>query len=234
MSLSNALNLQQKDIPFFQRLQQETTAEREKLLGSPIILDALKGDIVLSQYQAFLAQAYHHVKHTLPLLMACGGRVPGHYEWLREAVAEYIEEETGHQEWILDDIAATGADAEAVRHGTPLPETELMVAYAYHCIDRLNPLMFFGMVHVLEGTSVTTATQAGEIIQNALGLPSEAFSYLFSHGSLDQEHIAFFEKLMNRITDPDDQDAIIHASKMFYELYGRIFRTLPSKEEPQS
>ncbi|OZG71028.1 biliverdin-producing heme oxygenase [Hahella sp. CCB-MM4] len=227
MTAVKELTSQPKYQTFYDRLQAETVVERNKLLSSPIIQDALQGNITLTQYQAFLTQAYHHVKHTLPLLMSCGGRLGGEYEWLREAVAEYIEEETGHQEWILSDIAATGADAEAVRHGRPHPDTEVMVAYAYHCIDRQNPIMFFGMVHVLEGTSVTTATQAGEIIQRTLGLPNQAFSYLYSHGSLDQEHIRFFENLMVRVSDENDQADIIHASKMFYELYGRVFRSLP-------
>ena len=32
------------------------------------------------------------------------------------------------------------------------------------------------------------------------------------HGALDQDHMRFFERLMNRIDDPDDQAAIIAMS----------------------
>ena len=35
------------------------------------------------------------------------------------ALAHYIEEEIGHQEWILNDIKACGGDAEAVRRSQP-------------------------------------------------------------------------------------------------------------------
>ena len=111
---------------------------------------------------------------------------------MREAVAEYIEEELGHQEWILNDIAACGYDKEAVRNSRPSAATELMVAYAYDTIYRDNPVGFFGMVLVLEGTSVTTADRAASAIKNALDLPEKAFSYLRSHGALDQDHIKFF------------------------------------------
>ena len=52
------------------------------------------------------------VRHTVPLLMACGARLPERLEWLREAIAEYIEEEIGHQEWILNDIRACGEIAQ--------------------------------------------------------------------------------------------------------------------------
>ena len=91
---------------FYDKLNIATTDEREYLLAAPIIQNCLSGDIKLQDYVAFLQQAYHHVKHTTPLLMATGSRLPESKEWLRNAVAEYIEEELGHQEWILNDIAA--------------------------------------------------------------------------------------------------------------------------------
>ncbi|MDH5357414.1 MAG: iron-containing redox enzyme family protein [Gammaproteobacteria bacterium] len=211
---------------FFNRLQTETEAAKATLFTAPIINKALLGNITIENYIAFLTEAYHHVKHTTPLLMAVGSRVPEQKEWIRNAVAEYIEEELGHQEWILNDIAACGADKETVRNSQPAIETELMIAYAYDMVQRVNPVGFFGMVHVLEGTSVTTADLAAEGIQQALSLPDNAFSYLRSHGALDQEHVKFFEGLMNQIDDKQEQDLIIHAANVFYKLYGDIFRCL--------
>ena len=211
---------------FFEKLQLETTDARTGLLAAPIISCSLTGNITREDYVAFLTEAYHHVKHTVPLIMFAGARLPEEKEWLREAIAEYIEEELGHQEWILNDIAACGVDKEAVRSSQCAPETELMVAYAYDMINRVNPVGFFGMVHVLEGTSVTTADIAADGIQAALGLPDTAFSYLRSHGALDQSHVAFFEGLMNRLDNELEQKLIIHSAKQFYKLYGDIFRSL--------
>lgn len=215
---------------FFDKLKADTEQERQQLFAIPIIQDALRGSVTTGQYIAFLTQAYHHVKHTVPLMMACGSRLDERHEWLRQAIAEYIEEEIGHQEWILDDIAACGGDAAAARASRPHPSTELMVAYAYHQIDRGNPVAFFGMVHVLEGTSTALATHAADTIRGALGLPPEAFTYLSSHGSLDLEHVAFFEKLVNRLDDPRDLDALTHMARMMYGLYGNVFRSLPRGE----
>ena len=212
---------------FFDQLQEQTKAEREYLLSAPIIAQVMAGTVSPASYVAFLGQAYHHVKHTVPLLMACGARLPERLEWLREAIAEYIEEEYGHQEWILNDIRACGADADAVRVETPNLPTELMVSYVYDQINRCNPVSFFGMVNVLEGTSIALATQAAGIIKGELGLPPQAFSYLTSHGSLDIEHIAFYEKLMNRLEEPADKTAVVHTAKVVYRLYGDMFRSLP-------
>ena len=97
---------------------------------------------------------------------------------------------------------------------------------AYDTIHRRNSVGFFGMVLVLEGTSVALATRAAETIETSLGLPRTAFSYLRSHGDLDIEHVGFFEKLMDRLEDPDDQAAVVHAARRFYRLYGDVFRSL--------
>lgn len=213
---------------FFQQLQDQTVAERDMLFAAPIIQQALAGKVALPSYIAFLTEAYHHVSHTVPLLMACGARLPARLEWLRGAIAEYIDEEYGHQEWILNDLAACGADPEAVRRSQPALPTELMVAYVYDRIARHNPVSFFGMVNVLEGTSIALATQAANVLQDRLGLPAQAFSYLTSHGSLDREHIEFFKGLMNRLDDEHDQAAIVHTARVVYRLYGDMFRSLPA------
>lgn len=219
---------------FYQTLLQETEKERNELMALPLIQEGAKGNISLQTYIGFLTQAYHHVKHTTPLLMTCGGRLPGHYEWLRTAIGEYIEEEMGHQEWVLNDIETCGADKEAVRasqtpHNSASLATEVMVAYAYDMINRVNPIGFFGMVLVLEGTSTAVATQAGETMMQSLNLPKKAFSYLLSHGTLDISHVWFFESLVNQISNPDDQACLIHSAKIFYKLYGDIFRTIEAQ-----
>jgi pyrroloquinoline quinone (PQQ) biosynthesis protein C len=212
---------------FFDKLLIETRASQESLVTTPIIQDCLHGTVALPAYIAFLREAYHHVSHTVPLLHACRARMPARLNWMLAPIDEYIEEETGHDAWILNDLRALGQDADEVRLAGPGPQTEVMVAYAYDMIARKNPVGFFGMVHVLEGTSVALALNAADQIQQKLALPASAFSYLRSHGTLDQEHTAHFALLMNRLDDAGDQAAVIHAANMFYGLYGAIFRALP-------
>lgn len=215
---------------FFQTLQDATLAEREALVSTDLVRDALAGKLTTERYVAFLVQAYHHVRHTVPLLMAAGARMPADKEWLRTALAEYIEEELGHQEWILNDIEACGYDRDRARFSAPNRATELMVAYAYHVIDRVNPVGFFGMVHVLEGTSIRVADSAADAIAVSTGLPRKAFSYLRSHGALDIEHVQFFENLMNRIEQPEDQQQILHCASIFYHLYADVFRSVSADQ----
>lgn len=211
---------------FHEELLHATAPDRAALMSVPLFADALSGQVTRELYIAFLTEAYHHVRHTVPLMMACGARLGPEYEWLREKIVHYVEEEFGHQEWILNDIAAAGGDAARARHSTPSLPTELMVAYAYDTVNRGNPVGFFGMVQVLEGTSIEMATAAAGRIAGALNLPKKAFSYLNSHGALDVEHVGFFRDLVNRFDRAEDRQAVVHAAGRFYRLYGDIFRHL--------
>jgi pyrroloquinoline quinone (PQQ) biosynthesis protein C len=146
---------------------------------------------------------------------------------LVEALDEYISEETGHEQWILDDIQAAGGDPDRVVAGGPAPATAAMVEHAYETIRAGNPVAFFGMVFVLEGTSIALAQQGAEAVRAALGLPKQAFRYLTSHGALDQDHMRFFETLVNGLHDPADQAAILTMASEIFDLFAGIFAAIP-------
>jgi len=204
-----------------------TVQERAALVAVPIIQRTLAGEVSPASYRAFLVEAWHHVRHTVPLLEACRDRLPARLAWMRPALDEYVQEERGHDDWILGDLEAAGDDPAEVRASRPSPATELMVAYAYDTIARVHPVGFLGMVHVLEGTSVALATLAADRIQARLGLPDRAFTYLRTHGALDVGHTAHFATLVDGLDDPRDREAVLHAARMFYRLYADVFRGLP-------
>jgi heme oxygenase len=86
---------------------------------------------------------------------------------------------------------------------------------------------FFGMVLVLEGTSVRLATQGASAVAASLNLGPECFSYLSSHGALDQDHLVFFQRLMDEIDDAEDQRAIITVAREVFALFADVFRSIP-------
>jgi len=212
---------------FFDRLGDATREEQARFAATPQLVAGLTGQVSRADYIAYLTQAFHHVRHTVPLMReARGGLERRGNRMLVDALDEYIAEEIGHEEWILDDIAAAGGNPAVAVTSAPSASTRAMVDHAYAVIRNGNPAGFFGMVFVLEGTSIAMASNGAAAVQRRLGLPKSAFRYLYSHGSLDQDHMKFFERLMNRIEDPDDQAAIIAMAKDMFRLFGGLFAAI--------
>lgn len=218
---------------FYERLLEETKAERAYFMGRPLIRRALDDGVTADMYIAYLAEAYHHVKFTCPLLGLALANCPIEDRHYREALIEYIDEEKGHEEWILNDIAAFGGDKEKIRAGRPSLPNRVMCGYMHFAIEHVSPYALLGMVHVLEGMSVLLADKAAASIGEALGVEKggKGFTYLVSHGSLDQDHVAFFEKLVNTIDDAEKQDVIIDTAKVIYTLWGDMFDALDKQFE---
>lgn len=211
---------------FHELLASRTEDGRDSLASAPVIRRALAGRILRDEYIAFLTQAFHHVRHTVPLLMAVGARLPTRLAWLRKEIIHYTEEEEGHEQWILNDIEAAGGDASAASSSLPSTATDAMVAYAYDTATRRNPVGFFGMVFVLEGASVALACDAADRIQASLQLPNRALTYLRSHGQLDQQHVQHLYGILDRLDEEDDRAAVERCAQVMFHLYGNMFRAL--------
>lgn len=218
--------------PFHDLLAAETSADQQFLLTAPVISAAISGRIDRARYIAFLTQAYHHVRHTVPLLTALGERLPDRHAMLRAEIRHYIDDEIGHDQWILNDIAAAGGDPRTAAASTPDVATDAMVAYAWDVVQRRNPIGFFGMVYVLEGTSVRLACQAADALQSSLRLPASGFTYLRSHGTLDQTHVQHLAGILNGLSDPADRAAVIQCARAIFWLYGGMFRRLGEAVQP--
>lgn len=213
---------------FYDRLIAETEKERIGFTSIPLIREAVRSGASRELYVDFLTQAYHHVKHTFPQLAFAATRTSD--ETYQDALVEYMEEERGHEKWILADIAAMGGDAQTVKDGASGIACQVMVGYTYYAIEWISPYAMLGSVHVLEGMSTLLADKAADAIQRSLGSSKkDGFSYLRSHGALDIEHVAFFKTLVNGLTDTGTQKIVIDASKVFYRLYGDIYHELSTR-----
>lgn len=221
---------------FYDRLMAETQAARDAFFSIPIVLEAAGNGVDRDLYIAYLTEAYHHVRHTCPLLAHALAHCPKHDTAYRAALLEYLDEEQGHEEWILDDIAHLGGDAEAVRRGDGDWPVRAMVAWVYYAVEFLNPYSMLGMVLVLEGTSVDIASAGADAVRKRLGMTAEegGFSYLTSHGALDREHIVFFQNLVNTVEGEENRRAIIDTANMVYALWGEMFAGLARNDEKRS
>jgi pyrroloquinoline quinone (PQQ) biosynthesis protein C len=208
----------------------ETSKDRDAFLAIPIVQHAIRNGASRSLYVDFLTEAYHHVKHTFRQMALAASRTSD--ERYQDALVEYMEEERGHEKWILDDIRAVGGNPDAVRTGTPGVPCQIMVGYAYYAIEHISPYAILGSTHVLEGMSVLLADKLADAMKKSRGLESDAgFTYLRTHGSLDTDHVAFFRSLVDGFDSPDAQRIIIDNARIFYRLYGAIFQDLGARAE---
>jgi pyrroloquinoline quinone (PQQ) biosynthesis protein C len=211
----------------FQQLLQDTAAARQGFIELPLIQEVLRNGASKDLYLDFLGQAFHHVKCTASLLALAAARCGVEDRLYQAALFEYIEEERGHEEWILEDIGALGGDPEVVRHRAPRFPCKVMIGHAYYVVDHVSPYALLGMIHVLEGMAMALAGRAVAALRASV-VPSAGgggFKYLTTHSDLDVKHSEMFEKLVNGM-DRRHLPLVIDTTRDFYKLYGEIFRDL--------
>src|SRR6185369_16839179 len=106
--------------------------DQARFAMTPQLVAGLTGQISRADYINYLTEAYHHVRHTVPLMMeARSALAKSGNQLLVDALDEYIVEETGHEQWILDDIDEAGGDRNTTLRSDPAPATKAMVDHAY-------------------------------------------------------------------------------------------------------
>lgn len=208
----------------FGYLIKQTEAARREFIALHLIQEVMREGATRALYLDFLGQAYHHVKCTAPLLALAASRCGADDRRYQTALFEYIEEERGHDEWILEDIEALGGIPEAVRQSAPYFPCRIMVGHAFYLVDRVSPYALLGMIHVLEGMAVALASNAVQAIRKTVSAEG-GFKYLTTHSDLDIEHTKSFETLIDEI-DRRHMPLVIDSAGDFYRLYGDIFRDL--------
>ncbi len=217
----------------FSQLVQQTASARQSFIDLPLIQEVMLQGASKELYLDFLSQAYHHVKCTAPLLALAVSYCGADDQRYQSALFEYIDEERGHEEWILEDIEALDGDPESVRQSAPRFPCKIMVGHAYYLVDRISPYGLLGMVHVLEGMAVALASDAVQAIRKTMpGVSDAGFKYLTTHGDLDVAHTKLFEKLIDEI-DQKHLPLVIESVCDFYRLYGGIFEDLDIRRGAQ-
>lgn len=101
-------------------------------------------------------------------------------------LAQHVEEERGHDEWLLKDLGALGISGEAARAEIPSPFVAGMVGAQHYWALHTHPVAILGYISVLEGEPPEEGFFLGAARRS--GLPEEAFSTLRYHARVDREH----------------------------------------------
>jgi len=206
---------------FFIRLVEDSDAGRRALEDEPRVHAMIHHGLKLEEYQAFLHDLYHIVWHFCPVMAAAVARCGDEFRDVRYALYERIEEEKGHESWVLEDIEAIGGDVAAARANPPSAPVQAMIAFNYHGAERVHPCSVLGMLYMLEVVSSVYGGRVSDSIARALGrdVSGGGFRFLTSHATMDVDHMASLNRLVKTIADPGAQRSIINATRVnFYQF----------------
>ena len=143
-------------------------------------------------YKEYLIISHQIVRASVPLLVCARDqalKLPSDDPLgpaLADYLAKHIEEEHGHDQWVLRDLKILGVAPEDVLQRVPLPAVAEMVGAQYYYLYHYHLLAILSYIAVLEGNA-PTHEQLEEVLQRT-GLPRSAFNTMAEHATLDQEH----------------------------------------------
>jgi pyrroloquinoline quinone (PQQ) biosynthesis protein C len=205
-----------------------TDRHRHKMEALPQLQAMLGGTYSKAAYVEFLVQLYPIVSNFCPLMAAAAGRCADRYTTLRQFLYQHIEHEKGHEAMVINDLEQLGcqySDLPNIHFG---PAARAMLAYNYHVIDRVDPHYVIGMVYVLELMSAGYASKVAQSISRAIDQPiTRGFSFLDSHGTLDDDHIANVSELIQSLESKDLVEKIVDSVDMNFYLLRQLISDLP-------
>jgi hypothetical protein len=193
---------------------------------------------VAELWPSYLAST-HTVIRTTETLMATAvdrARQLADTDPVAAGAAEYferhIEEERGHDEWVLDDLELMGVDRQDVLRRIPSPTAARLVGAQYYWILHYHPVALFGYFAVKEGFPPQPALIEGLIERT--GYPRKAFHSFAAHGELDPGHIEELHEALDSLPLTREHETVvglsaIATSELMAELVAEVTGGLPDE-----
>jgi hypothetical protein len=212
---------------FFSDLVIRTDEARRAFETHPVVLDAVANGMPIERYRRFLLELYHLVWHFNPVTAAAASRVPDSNRQVRYYMYEHMQEESGHEEWVMNDLDALGVTPQDTRAYPPGPFTLALCGYNYWGADRGNPCSVLGMIYALEVIASVYGGPFASAVKESLLLEGErGISFIGSHATLDVEHMATLRKVLNTLQDEASRNAVVESTLVNFHHFTRIFESI--------
>ena len=145
------------------------------------------------RYVAYLYEMHALIRASVPLMERAAERcaeltshdpVAGP---LVRYLERHIEQERGHDAWLLDDISVAGGDPARLADRLPSPVVAELAGAQYYWIEHEHPVALLGFIRVLEGNA--PAPWLANRLAERTGLPDAAFRTVREHAELDCGHL---------------------------------------------
>jgi Iron-containing redox enzyme len=127
-------------------------------------------------------------------------------------LTQHIEEETGHDEWLLADMETLGVSRSEVLSRAPTLSVAALIGSQYYLVLHAHPVALLGYVTVVEGTPVRAETL--DYLVSEIGIPREALRTLYLHAELDIDHGADAGRFLDSLPLTVQQARLVGLSAM--------------------
>ena len=112
---------------------------------------------------------------------------------------------------VLDDLAALGVEADAVRMQIPSPRIAELVGALYFWILHYHPVAVLGFVQL---EAYHPDRESVELLIERTGLPREAFGQLLLHAEVDVGHAAELREVLDSLPLEQRHEELIGVSAL--------------------
>lgn len=209
---------------FFMTLVESTDQARRDFETHPVALDAIAHGLPVERYRALLLELYQIVWHFNPVCGAAASRLSDSHRPIRHFLYRHMQEESGHELWVQDDLEAIGVAAATLIAHRPSASTLAVIGYNYWSADRRHPCSVLGMMYALEViASVYGGTLAAAVRESLLLQDARGVSFIGSHATMDTEHMVDLREILNTVEDEEARAAIVESALVNFEFVTRIF-----------
>ena len=131
---------------------------------------------------------------------------------LADYLEPHIEEELGHDEWVLEDLEVLGVDRTNVLSRVPSPAVACMIGSQYYWALHYHPVAVLGYMTVTEG--YPTPPKLIERLIGSTGLPRGAFRTLMEHAELDPDHGDELDQVLDTLPLSRELEEVVGLSAM--------------------
>lgn len=219
--------MESPNLPFFIDLVARTDEARREFETNSKVLEIVANGLPVERYRKLLLELYHVVWHFNPACAAAASRITDEHKQVRYFLYEHMQEEKGHEEWVLNDLAAMGVESPAALQYKPTLHMLALNGYNYWAADRLHPCSALGMLYALEviasvyGGPISAALTESLMLQDDRGI-----SFISSHATLDAEHMAELRVILNTVRDDDAKRAIIESTTFNFFHFTRVLEAI--------
>ena len=137
----------------------------------------------------------------------------------------HIPEETGHDDWLLDDIAALGGDPEEVRTRVPSPPAAAANGAQLWWIEHAHPVALLGHAEVLECSP--PAIEMLDEFEARTGLPRAGMMFFRRHAEIDLRHREEIHATLDALPLTAEHESLIgmsalHTVSALIDLYRTV------------